>query len=95
MVEAWVRSEQGRVEWVPPAAGALCCMRLSPDDFKDMQIERFWSLLPEAQLQLGDGAWFGESSRVFRLGFGYLPLDELRIALGRLTSALDAVGSNA
>lgn len=94
MVEAWVRSERGRVEWVPPAAGALCCMRLNPDHFKDAQIARFWSLLPDAQLQLGDGAWFGESSRVFRLGFGYLPLDELRMALGRLTNVLSAVGSN-
>jgi aspartate/methionine/tyrosine aminotransferase len=89
IVETWVRNEQKWVEWVPPAAGALCCMRLRPDHFEDAQIARFWSL------QLGDGAWFGESSRVFRLGFGYLPLDELRIALGRLTSVLVAAGSNA
>lgn len=91
MVEAWVRNEQGRVEWVPPTAGALCCMRLSPDLFNDEQIERFWSLLPNAQLQLGDGAWFCEASRVFRLGFGYLPLAELRTALSQLTVVLDAV----
>jgi aspartate/methionine/tyrosine aminotransferase len=95
MVEEWVRGEKGRIEWVPPTAGALCCMRLSPDHFKDDQIACFWSLLPDAQLQLGDGAWFGESSQVFRLGFGYLPLDELRTALGRLTGVLDAVRKSA
>jgi aspartate/methionine/tyrosine aminotransferase len=94
LVEAWVHSEQGRVEWVPPDAGALCCLRLSPDHFEDEQIVRFWSRLPGAELQLGDGAWFGESSLVFRLGFGYLALDDLQVALGRLTGVLDAVQSN-
>jgi DNA-binding transcriptional MocR family regulator len=46
--------------------------------------------LPEHELQLGSGTWFGESRRVFRLGFGYLPPERLGLALSALSSVLDA-----
>jgi hypothetical protein len=75
---------------VKPDGGALCCLRLSPEVFDDARVARFWSALPEARLQIGDGAWFGESSAVLRLGFGYLPIDVLPAALAALSMVVEA-----
>jgi DNA-binding transcriptional MocR family regulator len=86
----WCESERERVEWVRPDAGALCCVRLRSEAFDEAAVSRFWDLLPGHDLQLASGAWFGESSRVFRLGFGYLPPARLESALSALSSALDA-----
>lgn len=92
-LSAWCRREHKRIEWVRPDAGALCCLRLRSDAFDDTAVARFWNLLPDYDLQLASGAWFGESSRVFRLGFGYLPPERLGFALSALSSALDAAAS--
>jgi aspartate/methionine/tyrosine aminotransferase len=89
IVEQWQHGERHRIDWVRPEGGAMCCIRLRPDAFEDMAVQRFWAALPELDLQLGAGEWFGESARVARLGFGYLPLDRLPAALDRLTNALD------
>jgi hypothetical protein len=89
-VEAWVESQKGLVDWVRPDGGALCCLRLNPDVFDAGGIDRFWSALPGLELQLGDGAWFGESSAIMRLGFGYLPIDVLPAALEALSRAVAA-----
>jgi hypothetical protein len=86
----WCESERERIEWVRPDAGALCCVRLRSETFAEAAVSRFWDLLPGRDLQLASGAWFGESSRVFRLGFGYLPPARLEPALSALSSALDA-----
>jgi len=85
----WCESERDRVEWVRPDAGALCCVRLRAKAFDEAAVSRFWDLLPAHDLQLACGAWFGESSRVFRLGFGYLPPARLAPALSALSAALD------
>ncbi|MBS0449909.1 MAG: pyridoxal phosphate-dependent aminotransferase [Proteobacteria bacterium] len=90
---AWCDRERGRIEWVRPDAGALCCMRLRSDAFDDAAVTRFWDLLPSRDLQLACGEWFGESKRVFRLGFGYLPPERLAPALAALSSALDALAT--
>ena len=87
---AWCESEHERIEWIRPEAGALCCLRLRSDVFDDAAVSRFWNLLPHLDLQLASGVWFGESNRVFRLGFGYLPPERLGPALSALSSALDA-----
>lgn len=87
---AWRQGERKRIEWVRPNAGALCCLRLRSDVFDDAAVSRFWSLLPHHDLQLASGAWFGESSRIFRLGFGYLPPERLGPALSALSSAMNA-----
>ena len=89
----WCEGEQERVEWVRPDAGALCCLRLRADAFDDVAVSRFWNLLPRHELQLACGSWFGESDRVFRLGFGYLPPERLGQALTALSSAMDAAGA--
>ncbi|WP_018235499.1 pyridoxal phosphate-dependent aminotransferase [Ensifer sp. BR816] len=86
----WCAGEHRRVEWVRPDAGALCCLRLRSDVFDDAAVSGFWDLLPRHDLQLASGAWFGESSRVFRLGFGYLPPERLGPALSALSATLDA-----
>jgi aspartate/methionine/tyrosine aminotransferase len=86
----WCEDERGRVEWVRPDAGALCCLRLRTQAFDDAAVARFWHLLPRHDLQLACGSWFGESDRAFRLGFGYLPAKRLGPALGALSAALDA-----
>ncbi|MEN2470033.1 pyridoxal phosphate-dependent aminotransferase [Burkholderia sp. GS2Y] len=90
VVSGWCEGERGRVEWVRPDAGALCCVRLRADAFDEQAVARFWHVLPEYDLQLASGTWFGESSRVFRLGFGYLPLERLSPALSALSRAMDA-----
>jgi aspartate/methionine/tyrosine aminotransferase len=86
----WCQGERSRIEWVRPDAGALCCLRLRANAFNDAAVSRFWELLPRHDLQLAPGPWFGESTRVFRLGFGYLPPARLGSALAALSSALDA-----
>ncbi|QBQ98590.1 pyridoxal phosphate-dependent aminotransferase [Paraburkholderia pallida] len=85
----WCENERDRVEWVRPDAGALCCIRLRADGFDDAAVARFWDLLASHDLQLASGTWFGESERVFRLGFGYLPPERLGPALAALSSTLD------
>jgi aspartate/methionine/tyrosine aminotransferase len=89
-VSAWVDNQKGLVDWVKPESGALCCLRLNPDVFDASGVGRFWSALPKAELQIGDGAWFGESSAVLRLGFGYLPIHILPAALDALSRTIEA-----
>jgi aspartate/methionine/tyrosine aminotransferase len=89
-LEVWCDVERQRIEWIRPDSGALCCVRLRADSFDEAAIARFWALLPGHELQLASGVWFGESNRVFRLGFGYLPPDRLGPALAALSVVLDA-----
>lgn len=56
--------------------------------FDDEAVQHFWAVLPELDLQLGVGEWFAESARIARLGFGYLPLEQLVPALEQLRRAL-------
>jgi aspartate/methionine/tyrosine aminotransferase len=89
-VASWVDNQKGSVDWVKPDGGALCCLRLNPEAFDVAAVGRFWSALPKSELQIGDGAWFGESSAVLRLGFGYLPINVLLAALDALSEAVKA-----
>ena len=91
VLDEWHTTEKDRLDWVRPVSGAMCCMRLRPDRFDDDAVSRFWDRLPERDVQVGSGLWFGESARVFRLGFGYLPLPGFRRALEALTATLDDV----
>jgi hypothetical protein len=89
ILSRWHTGERHRLDWVRPHAGALCCMRLRADVFGDAAVERFWATLPANSLQLAPGTWFGEEPRVFRLGFGYLPLERLPEALAALSKTLN------
>lgn len=88
LVERWVADESDRVDWVRPDAGALCCVRLKPSVFNDAAVDRFHAALPAQGVRVGDGRWFGESARVFRLGFGLLSAQPLGEALASLSAAL-------
>jgi len=90
---AWCEAERQRIEWIRPDSGALCCLRLRDYKFDAAAVARFWDLLPGHELQLASGAWFGESDRVFRLGFGYLPPARLGPALAALSAVLDAAAA--
>lgn len=86
---AWVERNAGLVEWVRPDAGALCCVRLRPDAFDNAGVARFHADLSRRKARVGDGRWFGEEPRVFRLGFGLLAPKELDAALEVLSAALN------
>jgi aspartate/methionine/tyrosine aminotransferase len=85
---AWVARNATLVEWVKPVAGALCCVRLRSDQFDQAAVIRFHAALAALDARVGDGTWFGEEPRVFRLGFGLLPIPELELALDVLSTAL-------
>lgn len=88
-VASWRQLETERLDWVRPDGGALCCMRLRDDAFDAAAIARFWAQQPDRDLQLASGEWFGEDARSFRLGFGYLPIEELPRALAAVSAAMD------
>ncbi len=94
LLSQWAGDHSHFVEWVRPDAGALCCVRLRRDAFPDMAVEAFYAALEAHDLQVADGTWFGEEKRVFRLGFGYLPLGDFPAALGALSHALAATSDN-
>src|SRR5262245_52484500 len=85
---AWVACNATLVEWVKPDAGALCCVRLRPDQFDHAAVARFHTALAALNGRIGNGKWFGEESRVFRLGYGLLPIPEFELALDVLSTAL-------
>ncbi|HEY4453481.1 MAG TPA: pyridoxal phosphate-dependent aminotransferase [Pseudonocardiaceae bacterium] len=82
----WTRDQP--VEIVRPDGGAICCVRLPESEFSDDAVTAFYARLAENDARVGQGSWFGESDRVFRLGFGNLPPDVFTEALDRLADAL-------
>lgn len=89
-LQRWQESVSDYLEWVRPDAGALSCARLRSSAFGATAVKAFWESLPARELQLANGSWFGEDDRVFRIGFGYLPLEHFREALAALARALEA-----
>jgi aspartate/methionine/tyrosine aminotransferase len=90
IVEDWLAAQHGELRWVRPDAGAFCCVQLDPDAFPPARIQRFYGELSERRTGVAPGDWFGDDPRVFRLGFGYEPFDELRAGLEMITQALRA-----
>ena len=86
--EAWVAKHAESVAWQRPDAGALCCLRLKPSAFDDAAVQRFYEALAAEKARVAPGIWFGDEARVFRLGFGLLPMPELEAGLEALTAAL-------
>jgi len=85
---AWVDAHATFVEWVRPDAGAICCVRLRPAMFDDTAVARFYQMLSAEGVRVGNGTWFGEEPRVFRMGFGALAKADLEAALERVSLAL-------
>ena len=85
------------IEWVEPQRGALCCIRLSPQTFpSDDHVRGFHdTCAKEYKILVGKGSWFYETDRLFRVGFGYLPLEHLPPALEALSRAINKTATNA
>ncbi len=56
--------------------------------FDDGAVQRFYASLPQLGVRVSPGTWFGEESRVFRLGFAHLALPELDAAYDALGGVL-------
>ncbi|HVK26579.1 MAG TPA: pyridoxal phosphate-dependent aminotransferase [Actinokineospora sp.] len=82
----WTRDRP--VEIVRPDGGAMCCLRLSSDEFPDQKVADFYARLAGLDTRVAPGSWFGEDDRVFRVGFGHLSAADFSAALGRLADAL-------
>ncbi|MEO1008623.1 MAG: pyridoxal phosphate-dependent aminotransferase [Planctomycetota bacterium] len=93
-IERWLPTVEGLLSWVRPDAGALCCMRLDPDAINDDAVRRFYDRQAEFDLQVSRGAWFGDESRVLRVGFGHPKPEVLRPALDALASLARSVASS-
>ena len=92
-LEAWVARNGELVEWVRPDAGGMCCVRLRRSAFDDDRVEDFYRLATENQISLPGGDRFLDERRVFRLGFGALPLAMFERALDALEDTCRGVVS--
>jgi aspartate/methionine/tyrosine aminotransferase len=90
IVERWIKGHAGRLHWLPPEAGAMCCMQLDPGAFGQRDVDRFHAYLGRERTLVARGPWFGDTDHVFRLGLGYEPLDRLEQGLGIISAALAA-----
>jgi DNA-binding transcriptional MocR family regulator len=68
IVERWIKAHTGALHWLPPEAGAFCCMQLDPGIFGPRDIERCHAHLARERALVARGPWFGDSAHVFRLG---------------------------
>jgi len=91
--EAWVTRNGELVEWVHPDAGGMCCVRLKGSTYDDAGVEDFYRLAAENQINLAGGDRFLDERRVFRLGFGALPLAVFERALDALEDTCRSVVS--
>lgn len=86
-LERW--AEDQPVEVLRPDGGALCCVRLAAEHFPDDDaVAAFYRRQARHEVRVAAGSWFGESDRVFRLGFGHLDPADFTAALDRLAGAL-------
>jgi len=85
LVEEWVLKNQDHVTWIKPDSGALCCVSLNPERYSDEEVSQFYRDLAKQSVRVAPGHWFGESERVFRIGFGLLPTDVTQSALERIS----------
>lgn len=90
IVERWIKRHAGRLHWLPPEAGAFCCVQLDPDTFGPARVNRFYARLDRERTLVARGTWFGDTGHVFRLGLGYEPLDRLEQGLDIIGAALAA-----
>ncbi|MEM7113165.1 MAG: pyridoxal phosphate-dependent aminotransferase [Chloroflexota bacterium] len=91
IVQAWQASEVHRLDWVPPDAGALCCMRLNRKRFSEADLPLFWERIVAKETFMRPGLLFGSDNRHFRLGFGHVTQDELTQGLANITAVLESL----
>lgn len=88
LVADWVAAHHDELRWVRPDAGAFCCVQLHPDAVPPERLDRFRAQLRDRRTLVAYGEWFGDEPNVFRLGFGYEPLDTLHAGLETISEAL-------
>lgn len=88
LVAAWVQKHADQISWIPPDAGALCCIRLDCAQSDTQKITQFYKELQQQSVRVAPGTWFGDAPEVFRLGFGLLPMPELTQGLEAISHAL-------
>lgn len=93
VVAAWIARNGELVEWVPPHGGGMCCVRLRRSAYDDGRVEAFYRLAAERMINLASGDRFLDERRVFRLGFGALPLARFERALEALEKTCRAAAS--
>ena len=77
------------MEWVEPQGGVVCFPRIKPEVTVD--VDTFYRVLTEDfGTYVGPGHWLEQSSRHFRLGFGWPTLPELNGGLQGISAALRA-----
>ena len=86
-VETWIANNSQYLEWVRPQAGGICCVRLEASAYDDAGVETFYRMAAERQINMASGDRFLDERRVFRLGFGALPLEVFERALIALEDA--------
>jgi len=90
-VDEWVARNAEFVEWVRPDAGGMCCVRLKASQYDEAGVEAFYRLAAERQINMATGDRFGDERRVFRLGFGALPIAKFARALEALEDTCSSV----
>jgi aspartate/methionine/tyrosine aminotransferase len=89
IVERWIDAHAGRLRWLPPDAGAFCCVQLDPGTFGPPDVDRVHDYLTRQRTLIAPGPWFGDTAHVLRVGFGYEPADRLEQGLDVIDAALD------
>jgi aspartate/methionine/tyrosine aminotransferase len=88
IVGRWIEGHAGVLRWLPPQAGAFCCIQLDPGTFGPQDLDRFHACLTRQRTQIAPGTWFGDSAHVFRLGLAHEPADKLAKGLDVISAAL-------
>jgi aspartate/methionine/tyrosine aminotransferase len=86
----WAKAHSGLLRWLPPEAGAFCCLELDPATFGPDQIAAFYARLAERRTQVAQGPWFGDTAQIVRVGLAYEPPARLEEGLAVITGALHA-----
>jgi aspartate/methionine/tyrosine aminotransferase len=85
-VMKWI-AETPTLEWVVPGGGVVCFPRVRAAVPIDMAIF-YQTLLEEFSTFVGPGHWFEQSTRSFRLGFGWEPQEKLAQGLSNISRSL-------
>lgn len=91
LTRKWVEEHEQLIAWIEPSAGALCCIRLNEKQFDTAKLDKFYDALRASGIQVANGEWFGETKRYFRLGFGYMNIDQLAPTLDRIGEILKEI----
>jgi aspartate/methionine/tyrosine aminotransferase len=86
MVMEWI-AKTPMLEWVVPGGGVVCFPRVRAAVPVDMATF-YQTLLEKFSTFVGPGHWFEQSTRSFRLGFGWEPQEKLAQGLRNISQAL-------